>query len=111
MRKLFKSNDIQDQLKKQPEWISLLPKDPRIHLLTSGETFTIYRTLVDLFEIQASHSAVKITRKEMLQDPMLLKLIEDMPDWETEVTKAHFAIAFHADYERAMVLQNISERR
>lgn len=85
----FTSNDIQDKINEDAEWVKLLPKDPRQYLIESGESFSIYRTLTDLFNLPLDHPDVVKAHKNVLKDPLVNFLLDNLSDWEKDLTKAH----------------------
>jgi hypothetical protein len=83
------SSDIQEKINDEAEWIKLLPKDPRRFLIESGESFSVYRTLTDLFDLPIDHPEVKRVHSNVLKDPLINFLLDDLSDWEKDLTKAH----------------------
>ncbi len=83
------STDIQKIVKKSVEWTKLLPTDPRIFLIESGESFTVYRTLIDLLDLPQDHSDVLKARQRMLKDPLVENLLNNLSDWEKDVVTGH----------------------
>ena len=45
------SSDVQEKIYEDTDWVELLPSDPRKYLIESGESFSVYRTLTDLFDL------------------------------------------------------------
>lgn len=89
MKPIFISNDIQEKLDEEADWVKLLPKDPRYFLITSGESFSVYRTLTDLFKLPLDHPDVIKAHDNLLKDPLVNYLLDNLSDWEKDLTKAH----------------------
>jgi hypothetical protein len=85
----LKSKEIFDKVKEEVEWIDLLPNDPREFLIRSGESFTVYRTLTDLFDLPETNPEVERVHSEILKDPLVNYLLENLSDWENDIVKAH----------------------
>ncbi len=83
------SSDLQDKINNEVEWIKLLPKDPRKFLIESEESFSVYRTITDLFDLPLDHPEVKIAHSNVLEDPHVNFLLDNLSDWEKDLTKAH----------------------
>ncbi|MFX0023738.1 MAG: hypothetical protein ACFE9S_15535 [Candidatus Hermodarchaeota archaeon] len=83
------SSDIQDKIHEEADWVELLPKDPRQFLIESKESFSVYRTLTDLFNLPSDHPEVIKSHKSVLKDPLVNYLLDNLSDWEKDLTKAH----------------------
>jgi hypothetical protein len=89
MKPSLNSKDLQEKVGEDVDWVSLLPNDPRQFLLESGESFTIYRTLTDLFDLPLDHPEVLKAHEFLLKDPLVDYLLDNLSDWEKDLTKAH----------------------
>ncbi|MFW9999729.1 MAG: hypothetical protein ACFE9Q_10825 [Candidatus Hodarchaeota archaeon] len=85
----FTSSDIQEKVHGEAEWLKLLPNDPRKYLIESGESFSVYRTLTDLFDLPLEHPDVVKAHNLVLKDPLVNFLLDNLSDWEKDLTKAH----------------------
>ena len=85
----FTTSEIQDKIHEEAEWVEILPKDPRQFLIESGESFSVYRTLTDLFDIPLDHPDVVKAHNTVLEDPLVNFLLDNLSDWEKDLTKAH----------------------
>ncbi|MFX1420319.1 MAG: hypothetical protein ACFE9N_15520 [Promethearchaeota archaeon] len=85
----FTSSEIQDKIHEEADWVELLPKDPRKFLIESGESFSVYRTLTDLFNLSLDHPEVVKAHNAVLNDPLVNFLLDNLSDWEKDLTKAH----------------------
>ncbi|MFX0072800.1 MAG: hypothetical protein ACFFAO_17095 [Candidatus Hermodarchaeota archaeon] len=83
------SLEIQKLAKSEVQWIKLLPADPRKYLLESNESFTVYRTLTDLLNLSSDHPDVINAHQEVLEDPQVEQLLNNLSDWENNFVKAH----------------------
>lgn len=83
------SPDVQERLQQDGSWLSLLPKDPRKHLLESGESFTVYRTLIDLLNLPIDQPDVQRAHQAVVSDPTVMALIANLPDWDTYLVTNH----------------------
>ena len=83
------TSEIQEKIHEEVDWVKLLPNDPRKYLIESGESFSIYRTLIDLFDLPLDHPTVKKAHKNVLKDPLVINLLDNLSDWEKDLTKAH----------------------
>ncbi|MCK4237772.1 MAG: hypothetical protein KAX33_01525 [Candidatus Lokiarchaeota archaeon] len=83
------SLEVQNKVKENVKWTNLLPKDSRKFLIESGESFTVYRTLTDLFELPIDHPDVIQAHQDMLEDPLVDNLLENLSDWEKDIVTAH----------------------
>ncbi|MFX1376295.1 MAG: hypothetical protein ACFFA0_10810 [Promethearchaeota archaeon] len=83
------SNEVKEKIHEEVEWVKLLPNDPRQYLIESGETFSVYRTLTDLFDLPLDHPDVVKTHDHLLKDPSVNFLLDNLSDWENDFTKAH----------------------
>ena len=57
--------------------------------LMAGPAWGRYRCLLDLQDKGEEAKSVQATRKEMLSDPQILKLIADLDEWENTPLKRH----------------------
>lgn len=85
----MESLEIKQKIEEQKEWIKLLPKDPRTFLIESNESFTVYRTLIDLFDFPIDHPDVLEAYKIMLEDTLVDDLLNNLSDWEKNIVTAH----------------------
>ncbi|MHA1439277.1 MAG: hypothetical protein ACTSPD_17030 [Promethearchaeota archaeon] len=85
----MESLGIKQKIKEKKEWIKLLPKDPRPFLLESNESFTVYRTLIDLLDFPINHPDVLEAYKIMLEDTLVDNLLNNLSDWEKDIVTAH----------------------
>jgi hypothetical protein len=85
----FTSSDIQEKMHEEIDWIKILPMDPRKFLIESGESFTVYRTLTDLFDLPFDHPEVVKSRSIMLNDPLVTYVLDNLSDWDKDLVKAH----------------------
>lgn len=83
------SSEIREKIHEEVEWVKLLPKDPRQFLVESRESFTVYRTLTDLFDLPLNHPEVLKAHKILLNDPNVNILLDNLSDWEKDLTTAH----------------------
>ncbi len=83
------SSEVQGLIKKKANWINFLPIDPRKFLLESGESFTVYRTLTDLFDLPLDHPDVVLAHQDVLEDPLVNDLLNNLSDWERDIVTAH----------------------
>ena len=83
------SIDVQKKVKEKVEWTKLLPKDPRKFLIESGEFFTVFRVLTDLFDFPLDHPDVVQAHRKILKDPLVNKLLNNLSDWEKDMVTAH----------------------
>jgi hypothetical protein len=101
MQSLIESPEIDKVLKKRIKWVSVLPADPRTHLIQSEESFTVFRTLVDLFDFPKAHSIVKKIRKSILTDERIQEIVRTLPsNWSSYLVKGHQ----RADYPPSILL-------
>lgn len=101
MQSIIESSEIDKVLKKRVKWASVLPADPRRHLIQSEESFTVFGTLVDLLDFPKTHSIVKIVRKSVLADERILELVQNLPrNWASYLVKGHQK----ADYPPSVLL-------
>jgi hypothetical protein len=89
MNTKYTSGDIEGKIHEKVDWIEVLPSDPRRFLLDSGESFTVYRTLTDLFDLPLDHPDVIRAKNDMLKDPLVNYLLDNLSDWEKDLVKAH----------------------
>lgn len=90
MQSIIESPEIEKILKKQVKWTSVLPANPLKHLIQSEESFTVFRTLVDLLDFPETHSIVKKVRKSVLADERVEELVQNLPnDWASYLVKGH----------------------
>jgi len=89
MKSILVSNDIQEKIQEEIEWVKLLPKDPRHFLIASGESFSVYRTLTDLFDLPLDHPDVMKAHNILMKDPLVNYLLDNLSDWEKDLTKGH----------------------
>lgn len=83
------------------KWLEILGGDPRIDLLQCDESFTIFRTLVDLLEIPVDKDVIESVRELVLADEKVNSLVNDLPaDWSTYLVKGHDK----ADYPPSILL-------
>ncbi|MFX0041131.1 MAG: hypothetical protein ACFFAB_17460, partial [Candidatus Heimdallarchaeota archaeon] len=83
------STDVQDKIREEVDWVKLLPKDPRKYLIESRESFSVFRTLTDLFDLPLDHPDVIDAHSNVLKDPLVNFLLDNLSDWEKDLTKAH----------------------
>ena len=83
------TSEIERMIREKPPWLALLTKDPRKKLLKSNESFTIYRTLTDLFDLPLENLIVQNSHKKLLQDHLVQNLISNLSDWEKNLVKGH----------------------
>ena len=83
------SIDIQKKVHEKVDWVKLLSKDPRKFLTESSESFSVYRTLTDLFDLPLDHPDVKKTHSKVINDPLVNSLLNNLSDWEKDLTTAH----------------------
>jgi hypothetical protein len=57
--------------------------------LMTGPAWVRYHCLIDLQDTNEEAQAAQTTKKEMLSDPQILKLIADLNEWETTPLKRH----------------------
>jgi hypothetical protein len=89
MNTINHSSDIQEKILENIDWIKILPRDPRKFLIKSGESFTVYRTLIDLFGFPLDHSDVVKAKDAILNDPLVNYILDNLSDWEKDLVKAH----------------------
>jgi hypothetical protein len=58
-------------------------------LLHCDSPWTVYRTLLDLLDLDEKDAAIKKARKEMLTHPLVQKLLQEMKDWPGGVLNSH----------------------
>ena len=58
-------------------------------LLRCDSPWVVYRTLLDLLDLDEKDAAVKKARKEMLAHPLIQKLFQEMKDWPGGVLNSH----------------------
>ncbi|MFX1364931.1 MAG: hypothetical protein ACFFCE_16120 [Promethearchaeota archaeon] len=85
----IKSSDIQEKIHEEADWVKILPNDPRQFLIESGESFSVFRTLTDLFDLPLDHPEVIKAHNYVLKDPLVNFLLDHLSDWEKNLTKAH----------------------
>ncbi|TFH11435.1 MAG: hypothetical protein E4H14_00785 [Candidatus Thorarchaeota archaeon] len=101
MQSIIDRLEIEQALKKRVKWTTVLPADPRKHLIQSEEPFTVYGTLVDLLDFPKTHSIVKEVRKSLLADDRIQDLVQNLPtDWASYLVKGHQK----ADYPPSILL-------
>ncbi|MFW9989103.1 MAG: hypothetical protein ACFFC3_10640, partial [Candidatus Odinarchaeota archaeon] len=61
----------------------------REFLLKSDESFSVFRTLTDLFDFPLDHPDVMNAHNYVLKDPLVNFLLDNLSDWEIDFTKAH----------------------
>ncbi len=83
------SSDIQEKVHEEADWVKILPNDPRQYLIESDESFSVFRTLTDLFDFPLDHPDVINAHNNVLKDPLVNFLIDNLSDWEKDLTKAH----------------------
>jgi hypothetical protein len=83
------TQEVQNLIKKRVEWVNLLPQDPRKILIESSESFTVYRTLTDLLDLPVDHSEVVRVHEEVLHDPLVTNLLDNLSNWEKDVVTGH----------------------
>ena len=83
------SEEIQIKLNENAEWTKLLKKDPRKFQIESNESFTVYRTLTDLFDFPQDHPDVIKAHNNVLTDSQVNNLLDKLSDWEEDLVKAH----------------------
>ncbi len=83
------SNEVMEKIHEEVDWIKLLPEDPRKHLIESGESFTIYRTLIDLFDLPSDHPDVINAHKKVLEAPLIQNFIKNLSNWEKDIVTGH----------------------
>ncbi|MBN1801993.1 MAG: hypothetical protein JW891_10830 [Candidatus Lokiarchaeota archaeon] len=83
------SPELKTKIEEEQEWIRLLPNDPRRFLIESSESFTRYKTLVDLFEFPLNHPEVLIAHDAILQDKLVNNLLNQLSDWEKDIVTGH----------------------
>ncbi len=71
------------------EWKDLLQADPTDWLLTVGQPWVRYRTLVDLLDRPEDDPEVKAARQAMLEHPQVQGLIEELKEWPGYPLKRH----------------------
>ncbi|MBD3213441.1 MAG: hypothetical protein GF311_12610 [Candidatus Lokiarchaeota archaeon] len=85
----MESGELKKKLSESPEWLRLLPEDPRSFLVNSKESFTVYKTLIDLLDIEDVHPLVIDAYREMLKDPIVNWLLDNLSDWEKDIVTGH----------------------
>ena len=92
---------IEEALSKSPNWIRSLNGDPRTNLINCEESFTRYRTLVDLLSIPKTDTIVQDQRELVLADERVKLLINNLPsDWSNYLVKGHQKV----DYPPSVLL-------
>ncbi len=71
------------------EWKDLLQADPTDWLLSEGQPWVRYRTMLDLLDKPEEDSKVKEARQEMLEHPRVQGLIEELREWPGYPLKRH----------------------
>jgi hypothetical protein len=71
------------------EWKDLLQADPTDWLLTEGQPWVRYRTMLDLLDKPEEDSEVKGVHQEMLEHPQVQNLIEELKGWPGYPLKRH----------------------
>ncbi|MHA1718530.1 MAG: hypothetical protein ACTSXK_03325 [Promethearchaeota archaeon] len=89
MLDIEKNSEIEQMLEEKPQWLSLLSKDPRKKLLETKESFTVYRTLIDILDLPLKNPIVQNLHKKLLHDPLIQHLISDLSDWEKDLVRGH----------------------
>lgn len=69
-------------------WINKLNKSP-LDWLLSGDSWTRYRTLIDLFNEKLNSKTVIEAKQDMENNPYVNSLIEDASGWFTSKAKRH----------------------
>jgi hypothetical protein len=72
-----------------PDWESVLKADPTDWLLSEGEPWVRYRTLVDLLDLPEDDSEVVAARQAMLDHPKVKALIAEAATWPGYPLKRH----------------------
>jgi len=71
------------------DWKSVLKADPTDWLLSEGEPWVRYRTLVDLLDLPEDDPEVQTARAEMLAHPQVQALIAEAATWPGYPLKRH----------------------
>jgi len=71
------------------KWKDLLQADPTEWLLTEGQPWARYRTLVDLLDRPEDDPEVKAARQAMLEHPRVQNLVEELKGWPGYPLKRH----------------------
>ena len=81
------NNTIQEKLSHKPEWLKLIPKDNRLWLLQSKESFTVYKTLTNLFDFSENEDFTQQAKDDMLKDSQVESMLSNLASWkEIKVT-------------------------
>jgi len=94
-------------------------------LLNCDSPWAVYRTLLDLLDLDEKDAAVKKAREEMLAHPLIQKLFVEMKDWPGGVLNSHKSagqlyhkLSFLAeigitgdDYDFSNIENNLTEHR
>ncbi len=89
MSKNSYSKEILNLLEEKATWTKLLPADPRKYLLNSTESFTIYRTLTNLLDLNLDHPEVIRSHNIVLKDPLVQYLLDNLSIWDKDLVKGH----------------------
>ena len=101
MKSVREYPEVRRILESKPKWITHLPSDPRDMLLQSEESFTVFRTLIDVLDFSQSHHIVKQVKELVLADEKVQHLVESLPsDWASYLVKGHQK----ADYPPSVLL-------
>jgi hypothetical protein len=71
------------------EWKDLLKADPTQWLLSEGQPWVRYRTMIDLEDRPEGDQEVQAARQAMLQHPMIQSLMEELGGWPGYPLKRH----------------------
>ncbi len=71
------------------EWKDLLQADPTEWLLSEGQPWVRYQTLIDLLDKPEEDAEVKEAHQEMLEHPQVQSLIEALREWPGYPLKRH----------------------
>lgn len=83
------STVIREKLSEKPNWLNLIPHDNRLSLLNSKESFTVYKTLIDLLELPEKDNIVRQAKVKMLQDPLVESILSNLPHWKEIRVSGH----------------------
>ncbi len=101
MESITEYTEVSQALSLQPEWVKVLPMDPREMLLQSEEPFTVYRTLKELLGFPKNHPVARKIREFVLDDKRVQTLVKTLPDdWKSYLVKGHQK----ADYPPSLLL-------
>ena len=80
---------IHEKLSENPDWLKLIPNDNRFKLLNSNESFTVYKTLIDLLGLQEDNISVQQAKTQMLEDPLVESILSNLSVWKDFKVSGH----------------------